>query len=115
MATYTKEFLSGSTNGIGIVVHASTSGSASTIHEAVSGTAAKDEVWMYAYNMHTADLVLTIEKGGTSNPMKVTIPYQSGRVPLEPGLPTNNSVKTCAYAGSAGMIIIEGYVNRITD
>jgi len=115
MATYTKEFLSGSTNGIGVVVNASTSGTAGTIHEALSGTAGKDEVWMWAHNMHTSDLVLTIEKGGTSNPTKVTIPYQSGKVPIDPGIPINNSVKVCAYAGSSGMIIIEGFVNRITD
>lgn len=115
MATFTKHFLSGSTSGIGIVVHASDSGTASTIHVAPVGTASKDEVWLWAYNGHTADLVLSTEWGTSANPRKVTIESQAGLVPTKPGLLIQNGLKITAFAGSAGMIIVDGFVNRITD
>jgi hypothetical protein len=49
MATFSKELLSGSTNGKAIKV-AETATAGTTIHTAVSGTASFDEVWLYAHN-----------------------------------------------------------------
>lgn len=118
MATYTKEFLSGSTNGVGIVVQSSsggTAGTACTIHAAPAGTTGKDEIWMWAYNSHTANLVLTIEWGTASNPRTITVPYRSGLIPVAPGLPVNNGITVQAFCGSAGKIIIDGFVNRIVE
>jgi hypothetical protein len=118
MATYTKEFLSASTNGIGIPVWSEsggTAGTAGTIHQAVSGTGAKDEVYLYATNYHTADVVLTIEWGTSAVPRVVTIPFKAGLVPIIPGLPINNSVKVQAFCATSGMIVIDGYANRRTD
>lgn len=112
-----KRKLSGSTDGKAIKVGASP---ATTIHTAVSGQTAGtfDEVWLWAYNSHTADVVLTIQFGGTSTPdddCKVTIPFQSGWVPVVPGFLLQNGLVVKAYAAMADVITLSGFVNSITD
>ena len=73
---FTKALLSGSTNGKGIkVVQTATAGT--LLHTAVAGTSSLDEIWLYAYNGHTADVVLTIEWGEATVPdgnIIITIP-----------------------------------------
>ena len=119
MATAVKRKLSDSTNGRGIkVVQTATAGTA--IHTAVAGTTAGtyDEIWLYAYNSHTADLLLTIEFGGVTAPddnIVVTIPFKSGLVLVVPGLILQNGTAVKAFAASANLITIYGYVNAITD
>ena len=117
MATFTKRFLSGSTSGCGIVVTSVSggSGTAGTIHECSAGTSHKEEIWLWAYNGHSADIVLSIEFGTSSLPRKLTIPYQAGLVPVIPGLPMNDGMKVHAFAGSSGVIAIDGFVNDIEE
>lgn len=118
MATYTKEILSGSTDGVGITiasVSGGTAGTAGTIHQAPAGTAGKDEVYLYAYNGHTADVVLTVEWGTSAYPRKVTIPFQAGLICVTPGLPIRNSLAVQAFASVTNVITLDGFVNRITD
>ena len=67
MATYSKQLLSGSTNGKAIKVSA-TATPGTTIHTAVSGTSSLDEVWLWAQNTDTTDRKLTVEWGGTTSP-----------------------------------------------
>ena len=64
MATVKKRILSGSMDGLGIVV-AATATLGTEIHEAVAGTTpgTYDEVWLWAMNNDDADAVLTIEFG----------------------------------------------------
>jgi hypothetical protein len=117
MSVY-KRKLSGSTDGKPIkVVQTATAGTA--IHTAVAGTTAGtfDEVWLWAQNNHTADVVLTVEFGNadTENNIIVTIPYKSGLVPVVPGLPLQNEATVKAFAASANVISILGYVNTMTD
>lgn len=118
MAVY-KRKLSGSTDGKPIkVVQTATAGD--TIHTAVAGTTAGtyDEIWLYAYNGHTADVVLTIEFGGATVPdqnIVVTIPYKSGLQLVVPGLILQNGMVVKAFAATANVITISGYVNSITD
>lgn len=116
MATYTKALLSGSTNGRGIkVVPTATLGT--TIHTAVAGTSAWDEVWLYAFNSHSADVMLTIEWGGVTDPddiVEVTIPYRAGWVPVVPGYLLQNSLVITAFASVANVITIQGWNNAIT-
>lgn len=119
MATAVKRKLSESTDGKAIkIVATSTAGTA--IHTAVAGTTAGtfDEIWLWAYNGHTADVVLTIEFGGASVPdqnIVVTIPFKSGLVPVVPGFILQNSMVVKAFAASANVITINGFVNQITD
>lgn len=120
MATYTKQFLSGSTNGAPIKVVA-TSSTGTTIHATEISSSVIDEIWLYAYNSASTSVVLTVQYGGTSTPdndIKVSIPSQSGLTLVVPGLllkGTGSAATTVyAYAGTANVITLSGYVNRIT-
>lgn len=119
MATFTKVALSGSTQGKGIKV-VQTASTGTTIHATGTSSTTIDEVWLFAYNGHTADVELTLQFGGTTSPdndIKVTIPYKAGLTLVVPGLMltgTGSAANTVyAYAGTANVITISGYVNRI--
>jgi hypothetical protein len=119
MATAVKRKLSGSTDGKAIKI-TQTATAGDTIHTAVAGTTAGtfDEIWLWAYNGHTADVILTIEFGGASVPdqnVVVTIPYRAGLVPVVPGLILQNGMVVKAFAETANVVTIIGYVNSITD
>lgn len=119
MATAVKRILSGSTNGKPIKVVA-TATAGTTIHTAVAGTTpgTYDEIWLWAYNGHSADLLLTIEFGGATVPdqtIKQTIPFQKGLFLVVPGLILQNGMVVAAFAASANLITISGFVNAITD
>lgn len=114
MATFSKLPLSGSTNGKGINV-AATATLGTAIHTAVSGTSSFDEVWMYAVNTSTSSVKLTVEYGGATSAdnIEITIPGESGLVLVVPGLFLNNSLAVTAFADTADVISIHGYVNRV--
>lgn len=118
MATVKKRKLSGSTDGMGVEV-AATSTAGTAIHTAVAGTTpgTYDEVWLWAQNRHTEDVVLTIEFGGADDGQNivVTIPFQSGLVPVIPGFPLQNEAAIAAFAGTTNVITLFGFVNTITD
>ena len=119
MATAVKRKLSGSTDGKAIKI-AQTATAGDTIHTAVAGTTAGtyDEIWLWAYNGHTADVVLTIEFGGASVPdqnIVISIPFKAGLVPIVPGLILQNGMVVKAFAASANVVTIIGFVNSITD
>lgn len=112
---FTKTLLSGSTNGKMIKV-AATATLGTTIHTAVSGTSSMDEIWLYAVNSDTTNRKLTIEFGGATSPdnlIEVTIPAESGLVCVVPGLLLQNSLVVTAFAATANVVMIGGYVNRI--
>ena len=117
--TVYKRKLSGSTDGRGIkVVQTATAGT--LIHTAVAGTTAGtfDEVWLYAYNGHTADVALTIEWGGVTVPddnIVKSIPTKAGLFLIVPGLILQNGVVARAFAATANVIVITGFVNTMTD
>jgi hypothetical protein len=114
-----KRKLSGSTDGKAIKI--TTTGTAGdTIHTAVAGTTPGtfDEIWLWACNLHTGALFLTIEFGGTSAPdnnIVIEIPAKSGLIPVVPGLILQNGAVVKAFAGTANLIMLMGFVNTITD
>jgi len=115
MATYSKELLSASTNGKGILV-AATATAGTLIHTAVSGTTDLEEVWLYAVNAHSADIKLTLEWGEATEPtgnIEQTVPYEAGLMLLAPGLLLQNGLTIKAFAGTANEVVIHGYVNKI--
>ena len=115
MATYSKELLSGSTQGKGILV-AATATAGTTIHTAVAGTTDIDEIWLYGVNTHSADLKLTLEWGEATEPngnIEITVPAEEGLMLLVPGLLLQNGLIVKAFAGTANEIVVHGYVNRI--
>jgi len=119
MANFAKSKLSGSTSGKQILLTAITNGTAQTIHTAVASAGANtwDEVWLYATNVSTLPVLLTILWGGTTEPdnaVKIYIPAQSGRIEICDGMLLQNSLVVKAYAFSASVIVIDGFVNNIT-
>ena len=117
MATYTKTLLSGGTNGKSIKV-AATATAGTLIHTAVSGTSSMDEIWLYAHNSSASQVKLTIEWGEATAPdghMEVNLAAEgTGLVLVTPGILLQNSLVVRAFAGTANVVTINGYVNRIS-
>ena len=119
MATFSKLVLSGSTDGRLIKV-AQTATAGTTLHTGSATATTIDEVWLYAQNNHTADVLLTVEFGGVSNPddlIQVTVPFKEGLFLIVAGMPIKGNATPLvvrAFAATANVISIGGYVNRIT-
>jgi hypothetical protein len=118
MASFSKIELSGSTDGRPIKV-AATSSPGTTIHTAQAGTGADnyDEIWLWAFNSDTTNRKLTLEFGGTTSPddtIELTIPAESGLVLVIPGLILQNSLVLKAFCATTNVVMLAGYVNRIT-
>lgn len=112
MSIYTKHVLSASTHGKMIKV-AATSTPGTAIHTA--DATAQDELWIYAQNNHTADVLLTLEWGGTTAPddnIIKTIPTKAGLILIVPGWILENALALKAFAGTTNVISIGGFVNR---
>jgi len=109
--------LTGSTNGRMIKV-AATSTPGTTIHTATSSaTDTFDEVWLWAVNSDSTNRKLTIEFGGTSSPddtIEVTIAAESGLTAVVQGMVLQNSLVVKAFCATANVVMISGYVNRIS-
>jgi hypothetical protein len=122
MATFTKVLLSGSSQGKAIKIAATTSGSnGTTLHATGTSSSVIDELWLYAYNSSSSAVVLTIQWGGITavdNEYKLSIPATSGLTLVVPGLILTGDGTTAsttrAYAATANVITISGYVNRIS-
>ena len=116
MATFSKLKLSGSTNGKAIkVVQTGTAGD--TIHTAVAGTSDFDEIWLWAVNSSTSAVKLTLEWGEVAAPegnIEVTLLPEAGLALIVPGLLLQNELIVKAFASAANVILIHGFVNRIT-
>lgn len=117
MATFSKQKLSHNTNGKNIKI-SQTATAGNDIHTATSNTGDNwDEVWLYACNTHSAAVVLTIEWGGVSSPDDLTeieLAADSGWVLIVPGLLIQNSLVVQAFAATTNVVMVNGYVNRIT-
>lgn len=114
MPTYSKLKLSGSTDGRMVKV-AATGTPGTTIHTAHATDL--DEVWLYAVNSDATARKLTIEFGGTTSPddtIEITIQPEAGLAVVVPGLILTNSTVVRAFAASANLVLIGGFVNRIT-
>lgn len=112
--TFSKVKLSGSTDGRQIkVVQTATAGT--LVHTAHA--TALDEIWLWAQNSDSSDRLLTIEYGGVASPddlIQQTIPLKSGLNLVLCGLVLTNSLVVRAFAASGNVIMVSGYVNRIT-
>lgn len=114
MATFSKVKLSGSTDGRMIKV-AATATLGTTVHAAHATS--QDEIHLWAVNSDTTARKLTIEFGGATAPdnlIEVTIPPESGLIPIVPGLILTNSLAVTAFAETANVVMVAGFINRIT-
>lgn len=118
MATFTKKLLSASVDGRAIKV-AATASSGTTIHTGSTSTSVLQEIWLYAVNSDTTARKLTVQWGGTTSPdddIELTIPAESGLVLVSPGLLLKGNATALvvrAYASSANVITIHGYINEV--
>lgn len=111
---FTKVKLSGSTDGKQIKVVA-TATAGTTIHTA--DPTALDEIWLWAVNSSAVPVKLTIEWGEATAPdgnIEMTIPPESGYVNVVPGCILTNSLVVKAFADTASVVLINGFVNRIS-
>lgn len=119
MATYTKVKLSGSTDGKAIKV-AATATAGTTIHTGSTTATTYDEIWLYAQNTSASAVKLTIEWGGTASPddlIELTVQPEAGLVTVAPGLLIKGNATALvvrAFAATANVITIHGFVNQIT-
>lgn len=120
MATYTKVLLSGSTQGQPTTVVA-TASPGTTVHATGTSSIVIDEIWLYANNTSNSPVLLTVQFGGTGavqHAKPITLAPQSGDVLIVAGLPltgTGAAANTVyAFAVTASVITISGYVNRIS-
>lgn len=119
MATFSKQTLSGSTDGRAILVAANAT-PGTTIHTGSSTATTFDEVWLYAMNTDGTDRKLTIEWGGVTAPndlIEFTVKAESGLYLIIPGLVLKGNATPLvvrAWAAQPNVVTITGYVNRIT-
>lgn len=111
---------SGSTQGRGIKV-AATGTPGTTIHATGTSSTVLDLATIYCVNSDTTARKLTIEWGSTTSPddtIEVTIGAEAGLQLVIPGLlltgtgAAANTVR--AFAATANVLIIFGYVDRVT-
>jgi hypothetical protein len=118
MTTFSKNILSGSTDGRAVKV-AATATPGTTIHTGPSSASEFDEIWLYAMNTDTSARKLTVEWGGTASPddlIEITLLAESGLVLIAPGLLLKGNASPLlvrAFAASANVVTMHGYVNRI--
>jgi hypothetical protein len=119
MATFSKTILSGSTDGRGIKV-AATATAGTLIHTGSSTVTTLDEIWLYAVNSSASDVKLTVEWGGVSAPddhIEYTVKAENGLYLIAAGLLIKGNATPLvvrAFAATTNVILIHGYVNRIT-
>lgn len=119
MATFSKDILSGSTDGKGILV--AQSGTPGTlVHTGPIVATSFDEVWLYAVNTSASAVKLTIEWGDGTAPngnIEYTVTAENGLYLIVPGLILKGNATTAltvrAFAPTASVIAIHGYVNKI--
>lgn len=114
-----KRKFSESVDGMPIKIVA-TSSPGTLIHTAVAGQieGTYDQILMWAFNSHVADVVLTVEYGSNAAPdsnIVETIEFRAGLTPIIPGLLLQNSREVRAFASIPNVITVGGEVNRISD
>jgi hypothetical protein len=107
--------LSASADGDGIEVTTTSpiDGSDTLVHTAGSGTTDLDLVTLYAYNDHTAAVVLHLKWGDGGDSIKVSIPSQSGLYLVCEDLPIADGNTLEASAATVNVVWIYGRVKRV--
>jgi hypothetical protein len=119
MANYTRQLLSGSTNGKPIKIGATAIGSATTLHTALTGVTGFDEVYVWFVNTDvSADHVVTVTFGGLTDPDHITsrtVVLPKSGVPqlLLAGPVLQNGLAVSAFCDVTNIVNAFGYVNRI--
>jgi hypothetical protein len=113
---FKKRKLSASSDGRGITV-AATATPGTLVHTALNSVAGAefDEVFIRAVNSSASAVKLTLEWGGTGAPgdqVEITIPPEAGFTEVIPGHVLQNGREVRAFAATANVIVLHGFVNR---
>lgn len=113
---FKKARLSASTDGRGVKISA-TASPGSLIHTAMASLAAYewDEIWLRVVNTASSAVKLTLEWGDTNAPddqIELTIPGEQGLVEVVKGHLLHNGLTVRAFADTANVLVVHGYVNR---
>lgn len=110
---YTREPLSGSTHGRGILLTGTNSAGAVTLHTAQASTTLVDVVTLYASNFGTTNIYVSIEWGGTTSPNDILTFDVAPKATtcLVSDLPIRNSLVVEGFASVANLVSIFGFVN----
>lgn len=112
---YKRRGFSASDDGRGIQI-GSIGSPGTLIHTAINSTANNewDAIWLQAVNTSVSAVKLTVEWGGTSaaDRIEMSIPAGSGLVEVIPGLVLQNDAEVRAFAETADVVIVHGYVDR---
>ena len=122
MATLSKLCLQpAGTTGTGLAIKVAATATAGTaIHTASATATTIDEIWLYAVNSSASSVKLTIEWGEATAPdgnIELSVAAESGLVLVVAGLllQGNATPKVVrAFAATTNVILLHGYVNRIT-
>jgi hypothetical protein len=116
MASFSRQLLSGSTNGKPIPV-AATATPGTLLHTVAAGTGGNDEIDLWAHNTTSSAIVLTVEWGGVTDPgdllCKGLSVAANSTARIAEGQVMNNGLSIRAFAGGAGLNIT-GRVLRIS-
>lgn len=121
MATFTKKVLSGSTSGRPIGVLSATAGGDTVIHVGGSASNVKDEVFLYAINKNSQDLVLSLEWGATAASDRKTIlvpsfsKYALAEGDVIEGVTAASGIRITAFCSTSDSLLLTGFVNRISE
>tara|TARA_R110000824_G_scaffold82838_6_gene207726 strand:- start:3946 stop:4299 length:354 start_codon:yes stop_codon:yes gene_type:complete len=114
MSTISKQLLGGSTNGMPISLTTAVTSGAVTIHTAVSGTTDIDEVWIWATNIHTGSITLTLEVGTADEDQHIKAVINANETVLVcPGIALQNGKIIKGFASVADKCNVFGYANRM--
>jgi hypothetical protein len=113
-STFTKKLLSGSTSGKPIKVTGTNTAGAVTVHTPPASTDIFDAIWLYANNTSGSAVNLTIEWGASSDAsIVISVASNTGLTLVTPGLYIQASLPVKAFASTANVIFLTGYVNRL--
>ena len=118
MGTYSKIILSGSTDGQGLPLTVTAPSTGLTVHTCVAGAADSiDEMWIYAHNTVSTELVLNYSLGpttatGSRVAHTITADQKKGIILIVPGLVGRNAKVLKMWVTTTDLVNIFGFVNR---
>lgn len=88
------------------------------IHTALAGSTGFDEIYAWVVNTSGAAVTLTVEFGDATAPDHhfpdaLSIPGNSPPIPVLTGQVLNGGLTVKMYAGTANVLNVAGFVNRI--
>jgi len=115
--TYSKDFLSASTNGKQISINLSTQ-PLTTIHTQPAAfiSSSIDEIYLYATNNSTSSATFNLLWGGSSSAdiISYTLPAQQTRFMVADGKLITNGLSVYGNVSGSGTVVVDGFVNRIS-